>query len=183
VDTWKRFGEKELSHSMVHYLQAVAGLKAEKGYARVGDVASRLGVSKSGVTSMMRSLQGRGLVDHEPYGCVELTSVGQKLAERTESIRHVLHVFLTEILGVPEAVAEEDACMIEHLVSPQVMIELVRLTTFMRSEDPAAADFRAAFQTSPRGCPEHSPDDCDLCAITCLQRALVREARRGSGSK
>src|SRR5438034_461087 len=85
VDIWKRFGEKEVSHSMAHYLQAVAALKAEKGHVRVGDIADRLAVSKSGVTSMLRSLQWRGLVDHERYGCVELTDPGLKLAERTES--------------------------------------------------------------------------------------------------
>ena len=105
MDIWKRFGEKEVSHSMAHYLQAVAALKVEKGFARVGDIAERLGVSKSGVTSMLRSLRGRGLVDHERYGCVELTPSGQRLAERTESSRRVLTMFLTEILGVATKVA------------------------------------------------------------------------------
>jgi DtxR family Mn-dependent transcriptional regulator len=175
VDTWKRFGEKEVSHSMAHYLQAVASLKTDKGFARVGDIAERLGVSKSGVTSMMRSLQGRGLVAHERYGCVELTPAGRYLAERTESNRRVLTVFLTEILAVPEDVAEEDACMIEHLVSPQVMVELLRLTSFMRSQHAAAADFREAFRGS-RACSDHAPGACDLCGTACLQESLVREA-------
>jgi Mn-dependent DtxR family transcriptional regulator len=175
VDVWKRFSEKEVSHSMVHYLQAVAGLKNEKGYARVSDVAARLGVSRSGVTSMMQSLQARGLVNHERYGCVELTVTGQELAKRTESNRHVLSIFLTEILGVSEAVGEEDACMIEHLVSPQVMIELVRLTAFMRSEHAAAARFREAFQECPKGCSEQVVGGCDLCGTTCLHDSLVRE--------
>ena len=90
---------------MAHYLQAVASLKADKGHARVGDIADHLGVSKSGVTSMLRSLQSRGLVSHERYGAVELTPAGQRLAVRTESSRRVLTMFLTEILGVSEDVA------------------------------------------------------------------------------
>ena len=175
MDIWKRFGEKEVSHSMAHYLQAVATLKTDKGFARVGDIADRLGVSKSDVTSMMRSLQGRGLVAHERYGCVELTASGRYLAERTQSNRRVLTVFLTEILGVPEQVAEEDACMIEHLVSPQVMVELLRLTSFVRSQDPAAARFREAFRGS-RACAEQAPDACDLCGATCLHESLARDA-------
>jgi DtxR family Mn-dependent transcriptional regulator len=167
VDLWKRFSEKEVSHSMAHYLQAVAALKSEKGFARVGDIADRLGVSKSGVTSMLRSLQGRGLVDHERYGCVELTDSGRRLAERTESSRRVLSIFLSEILGVDERVAEEDACMIEHLVSPEVAIELLRITTFLRSQHPAAVSFREA-------CADHEPGACDLCGATCLRESLVR---------
>jgi len=175
VDTWKRYGEKELSHSMAHYLQAVATLKSEKGHARVGDIAEHLGVSKSGVTSMMRSLQTRGLVSHERYGCVELTPSGQLLAERTESSRRVLTLFLSEILGVAERVAVEDACMIEHLVSPEVSIELLRLTSFLRSQHPVAQQFRDAYRASPRSCAEHAPGACDLCGATCLRESLVRE--------
>ena len=110
MEIWKRFHDKELTHSMAHYLQAVAGLKHEKGHARVGDIADRLGVSKSGVTSMLRSLGSHGLVCHERYGCVELTDAGRRLAERTETNRRVLSIFFTDILRVPEAVAFEDAC-------------------------------------------------------------------------
>ena len=179
MDIWKRFGEKEVSHSMAHYLQAVAALKGEKGHARVGDIADRLGVSKSGVTSMLRSLQSRGLVDHERYGCVELTRSGQHLAERTESNRRVLTVFLSDILGVPEHVASEDACMIEHLVSPDVTMELLRLTSFLRSKHPAAVRFREAFRANPSACTHHAPGECDLCGTTCLRDALVREVGEG----
>jgi DtxR family Mn-dependent transcriptional regulator len=175
VDIWKRYGEQEVSHSMAHYLQAVASLKSEKGHARVGDIAEHLGVSKSGVTSMLRSLQTRGLVAHERYGCVELTPAGQRLASRTESSRRVLTTFLSEILGVPEAIASEDACMIEHLVSPEVSVELLRLTSFLRSPHPAAQEFRAAYHASPRSCSEHAPGACDLCGATCLRESLVRE--------
>lgn len=172
MDTWKRYGEKEVSHSMAHYLQAVAALKGEKGFARVGDIADRLGVSKSGVTSMLRTLHARGYVDHEPYGCVELTDVGRGLAERTESNRRVLQVFLTDILSVDESVAEEDACMIEHLVSPPVMLELLRLTSFMRSDAPQARAFREAFRSGSPSCDGHAPGSCDLCGPVCLRDAL-----------
>ena len=175
METWKRFGEKEVTHSMAHYLQAVASLKAERGHARVGDIAEHLGVSKSGVTSMMRSLQTRGLVSHERYGCVELTPSGQRLAERTETNRRVLARFLREILGVDESVAIEDACMIEHLVSSDVSLELLRLTSFLRSEHPAARQFRDAYRTSPRSCAEHAPGACDVCGATCLRESVERE--------
>ncbi|MEK7239075.1 MAG: metal-dependent transcriptional regulator [Gemmatimonadota bacterium] len=182
MDTWKRFGEKEVSHSMAHYLQAVAALKLEKGHARVGDIADHLGVSKSGVTSMLRSLERHGLVTHERYGCVELTSTGAGLAMRTESSRRVLTVFLTEILGVPETVASEDACMIEHLVSTEVSVELLRLTAFLRSHHPAAKQFRDAYRASPHACAAHAPgtlgapgaaDACGVCADTCLHESLM----------
>jgi Mn-dependent DtxR family transcriptional regulator len=175
VDVWKRFSEKEVSHSMAHYLQAVAALESDKGHARVGDIADHLGVSKSGVTSMIRSLQTRGLVAHERYGNVTLTVAGRRLANRTESNRRLLTTFLSEILGVPEDVASEDACMIEHLVSPEVSVELLRLTSFLRSQHPVAQNFRDAYRASPRSCAEHAPGACDMCGATCLRESLIRE--------
>lgn len=174
METWKKYNEKELSHSMAHYLQAVAGLKREKGYAKVGDIADRLGVSKSGVTSMLRSLQSRGLVEHERYSCVELTEPGAELAQRTSSNREVLSVFFREILGVPEKIACEDACMIEHLVSPQSMSRLLRLTRILNSADPAATQLRAAYKASRRVCASHDVESCEICTDRCIGETLVQ---------
>ena len=178
MDTWKKYNEKELSHSMAHYLQAVAGLKREKGYARVGDIADRLGVSKSGVTSMLRSLQSRGLVDHERYGCVELTEPGAEVAERTSTNREVLTVFFRDILGVPESIACEDACMIEHLVSPQSMSRLLRLTRILNSGDDAAVELRAAYKAARRVCRSHDVESCEICTDRCLGETLVQFPKR-----
>jgi DtxR family Mn-dependent transcriptional regulator len=165
---------------MAHYLQAVAALKRDKGYAKVSEIADRLGVTKSGVTSMIRSLASRGLVDHERYGCVELTEEGRRLAEVTESSRHVLETFLIEILGVSSEVAHEDACMIEHLVSNQAMTQFVRLTALIQSDDPTAVAFRRLFQEQQR-CAA-SGESCPVCGDgACLERtfrdATAREER------
>jgi DtxR family Mn-dependent transcriptional regulator len=176
MEVWKRYNEKEVSHSMAHYLQAVASLKKDKGYARVGDIAERLGVSKSGVTSMLRSLQARGLVDHERYGCVELTEPGRELAERTESNRQVLSVFFRDILGVSEEIAIEDACMIEHLVSPQAMSELLRLTALLSSDDVTARRFREAFRDFHQPCAPHEVEGCEICGDVCLRESWERGA-------
>jgi Mn-dependent DtxR family transcriptional regulator len=183
MEVWKRFHEKEVSHSMAHYLQAVAALKRLKGHARVGDIAERLGVSRSGVTSMLRSLQSRGLVDHEKYGCVELTPSGLQLAERTESNRQVLTLFLRDILGVAPEKAEEDACMIEHLVSAEVMAPLLRLTRLLRSDDPAAEHLLRVFREWDPPCEETETGTCEICGETesCLHESYEQEAA-GEGS-
>src|SRR6185295_14939743 len=180
MEIWKRFNDKELTHSMAHYLQAVAGLKEEKGHARVGDIADRLGVSKSGVTSMLRSLSSRGLVTHEPYGCVELTDDGRRLALQTESNRQVLSMFFTNILRVPEEVAYEDACMIEHLVGPQSMIQFLRLTAFIGSTDPVAEHFREAFRAYQHRCAtKETAHQCPVCKSgRCLAETIPGSVAR-----
>ncbi len=173
TETWKRFNEKELTHSMAHYLQAVASLKREKGYAKVSDIAGRLGVSRAGVTSMLRSLKTRGLVDHERYGLVELTEEGRRFAKMTETNREVLSQFFTNILGLSPEMANEDACMIEHLVSPESMVQFLRLTALIQSDDPAAERFRAAFKSYQEKCDAGSAGaDCPVCQGDCVKDRL-----------
>ncbi len=158
---------------MAHYLQAVASLKREKGYAKVSDIACRLGVSRAGVTSMLRSLKTRGLVYHERYGLVELTDEGSRFARMTETNREVLSQFFTDILGLPAEMANEDACMIEHLVSPGSMVQFLRLTALIQSDEPAAERFRAAFKSYQETCDAGDAGaDCPVCRGTCVKDKL-----------
>jgi DtxR family Mn-dependent transcriptional regulator len=173
METWKRFHEKQLTHSMAHYLQAVAALTRSEGGTSVSAIAERLGVSKAGVTSMLRSLKARGLAVHEPYGDVTLTPEGHRLAARTERSRDVLTQFFGEILGLDPATAEEDACMIEHLVSPESMVRFLRLTAFLRSDDPAAERFRAEFREYQNRCESGTEvAACPICHGHCLRQTL-----------
>ncbi|HYJ34234.1 MAG TPA: metal-dependent transcriptional regulator [Candidatus Binatia bacterium] len=172
METWKRFHEKQLTHSMAHYLQAIASL-TRAGGTSVSAIAERLGVSKAGVTSMLRSLTTRGLAKHEPYGDVTLTVEGQRLAARTERSRDVLTEFFGEILGLDPATAEEDACMIEHLVSPDSMVRFLRLTAFLRSDHPTAERFREAFREYQNACESGTESaHCPVCHGRCLRVAL-----------
>jgi DtxR family transcriptional regulator, Mn-dependent transcriptional regulator len=173
METWKRFHEKQLTHSMAHYLQAIAALMPAPGGASVSAIAERLNVSKAGVTSMIRTLKARGLAEHEPYGDVRLTAEGQRLATRTERSRDVLTEFFGEILGVDPGTAAEDACMIEHLVSPDSMVRFLRLTAFLRSGDPAAEKFRAEFRDYQNRCESGvESEGCPVCHGHCLRQIL-----------
>ncbi|HEV8129094.1 MAG TPA: metal-dependent transcriptional regulator [Candidatus Eisenbacteria bacterium] len=175
METWKRFHEKQLTHSMAHYLQAIAALMRAPGGASVSAIAERLTVSKAGVTSMIRTLKSRGLAEHEPYGDVRLTAEGLRLATRTERSRDVLTEFFGEILGLDSDTAAEDACMIEHLVSPDSMVRFLRLTAFLRSSDPAAMKFRAEFRDYQNRCESGvESEGCPVCHGRCL-RAMLDE--------
>lgn len=170
MTVWKRFHEKEVTHSMAHYLQAIAALSHAGAPASVTAVADRLGVSRAGVTSMLRTLKNRDLVHHERYGDVTLTPEGRRLAARTERSRDVLTRFFVVTLGVPPGTAEEDACMMEHLVSPATMVELLRLTSFLASGDPSAERFNAAFREYQTRCSSgDAGPSCPVCKGRCLK--------------
>jgi DtxR family Mn-dependent transcriptional regulator len=173
MTVWKRFHEKEVTHSMAHYLQAIAALTHAGAQASVTAIADRLGVTRAGVTSMLRTLKNRDLVHHERYGDVSLTPEGRRLAARTERSRDVLTRFFIETLGLPPGTAEEDACMMEHLVSPATMVELVRLTAFLASGHPSAEHFNEVFREYQTRCASgEAGPGCPVCKGHCLKDSV-----------
>jgi DNA-binding MarR family transcriptional regulator len=64
------------------YVEAIADLVAEKGEARVVDLAARLGVTHVTVNRAIMRLQKSGFVTSQPYRAIFLTDEGHRLALR-----------------------------------------------------------------------------------------------------
>ena len=120
------------------YLEALAQVIDEKGFAKVKDIAEELSVSPSSVTEMFQKLREQGYINYEKYRGVTLTDKGLNIAMRTRKRHDTLREFLC-ILGVPESVANEDACRIEHVVNIETMKRLTKFVNFVRD-----------FEESPR---------------------------------
>ncbi|MDQ7780999.1 MAG: metal-dependent transcriptional regulator [Planctomycetota bacterium] len=119
----------QLSSAMEDYLESIRELAKTAKVVRVRDISRRQGVEAPSVTTALRGLVKCGMVTHEKYGHVELTAKGKSSA-RVVSGRHaVLRLFLRDVLGLSERIAEADACRMEHAVSPETMR---RLTAFVR---------------------------------------------------
>lgn len=98
------------------YLEAILVLSRKNGFVRSVDVGEYLGYSKPSVSRAMGLLRGGGLITVEPDGGLYLTAAGREIAEKIYERHTVLSQVLTS-LGVPEEVAVEDACKIEHDIS------------------------------------------------------------------
>jgi DtxR family Mn-dependent transcriptional regulator len=83
------------------------------------------------VTSMLNTLVRRGLINHEKYEYVELTSEGMKLARKVARYHEIIFNFLKNILKVDPKVADEDACKMEHAISPATLKKLVEFVEFI----------------------------------------------------
>jgi Mn-dependent DtxR family transcriptional regulator len=106
-----------LSASKQDYLETILDFSQETGVARSVDIARTLGVSRASVNKSLGALRDSGLVEHEHYGNIRLTTVGLKMARAVRARHNALKMFLTEILGVDEETAEHDACRMEHAIS------------------------------------------------------------------
>lgn len=114
-----------LSSSLQDYLEAILELAQTNSAVRVTDLARKLDIAKASVSQSVGKLVGLGLVEQESYGPIKLTATGKEQALKVQKRHRMLRKFLIEILGVDPTTAEEDACLMEHAISPQTMDKLV----------------------------------------------------------
>ena len=74
--------------------------------------------TKPSVSVAMKNLRERGCVEMDGGGYITLTEKGRAIAE-TIYERHTLLARWLVDLGVDPAVAQEDACRMEHVISPE----------------------------------------------------------------
>ena len=82
------------------------------------DVWTALGVKKPSVSIAFRKLASGNLIRVHENHEVDLTENGYAIASKINDSYVTFKQFLCSI-GVPEEVAEHDACRIEHYLSPE----------------------------------------------------------------
>lgn len=107
----------DLTQSNEDYLEAILELSHNKEPVRSVDIADHLKVSRASVHKAVQLLQEAGLVDHAYYGQINLTDVGHRRAKEILQRHVMLRRFLTDVLELDEATADQDACRMEHAIS------------------------------------------------------------------
>ena len=100
------------------YLEAILVLKKEIPQVRAIDIVNHTGYSKPSVSRAMGILKKNGYIIVDEDGFISFTEMGQAHAMRIYERHNVLTQFFTK-LGVSDAVAEEDACKMEHVISDE----------------------------------------------------------------
>lgn len=106
------------SESAENYLETILILSKELPVVRSVDIANELGFKKSSVSVAMKHLREQNHIVTEDSGFIHLTDSGKAIAEMIYE-RHLLLSQWLVRLGVPEEIASEDACKIEHVISPE----------------------------------------------------------------
>lgn len=114
-----------LSPNLEDYLETIFLLENEQSGARAKDIADKMGVQRASVTGALHSLAEKGLINYETYSPVTLTPEGFKTASKIMYRHKVLFEFLHNLLQLPEDVANENACRIEHQIDDMVLERLI----------------------------------------------------------
>ena len=109
--------------TLEEYLETIYKL-AQKGAVRPTQVADSIGVSGPTVTATLRRLETQGLVERTPDGGVLLSDDGLRSALDIVRRHRIAERFLVDVLGLDIGEAHEDACLLEHALSPRVLLAL-----------------------------------------------------------
>ena len=152
METWKTFEANELTHSASHHLQAIHEVGAQYGgWARVSDIARRLGITRGSVSINLRALKKRGLVVTDEHRMVKLTPQALEIVRIVAQRKETLQAFMMQVLHLPAEQADIDSCKIEHLVSDATEARMKQLVDLMTADSPAARELLQKMR-------EHEPD-------------------------
>ena len=106
------------NESAENYLETIYMLSKQLPVVRSVDIANELGYKKSSISIAMKHLREKDHITVTDSGFITLTQSGKQIAEMI----YERHEFLTQwlvSLGVPEEIASEDACKMEHIISKE----------------------------------------------------------------
>lgn len=107
-----------VNESAENYLETILMLSKTRPVVRSVDIAEELGFKKSSVSVAMKNLREKEHITVTKEGFIYLTDSGKQIAEMI----YERHEFLSRCLvsmGVDPATAANDACRMEHVVSPE----------------------------------------------------------------
>ena len=122
---------KPLTPNMEMYLKTIFEIVGEGSEPRVKAIADRLGVKMPSVTGALETLTLRGLVAHDRYGDVQLTTRGKRVAHEIKDRNDLIYKFLLEVLRLPAATASRDACVSTKSSGPKTLERLESFLEFL----------------------------------------------------
>ena len=112
--------QQPLTEAIEHYLREIYKLGQAGESVTVGALAKAQSVSAASASAMVKKLTALDLAEHKPYGGIELTQSGERVA--LEVIRHhrLLELYLAETLGVHVDDVHDEADRLEHAISEEL---------------------------------------------------------------
>lgn len=101
------------------YLESIFKLQQASQPVATSKLAEHLGLSPPAVSEMIRKLEQSGLIHHTEKG-VYLTKKGEKAAGKVVRRHRLSERLLTDLLGFRWDEVHDEACRLEHAISPEV---------------------------------------------------------------
>ena len=115
----------KIQESAENYLETILILSKKNSFVRSIDIATEMEFSKPSVSVAMKNLRQNGYIEMASDGHITLTESGLAIATSVLE-RHTLLTSWLVSVGVDPAIASEDACRMEHVISPESFAAIKR---------------------------------------------------------
>lgn len=109
--------------SSENYLEQILILSHKQNEVRAIDIVNSMNFSKPSVSIAMKNLKQNNCINVSDKGLITLTEKGLEIAHKVYERHCVITKTLIQ-LGVPESIATEDACRIEHDLSEESFLAI-----------------------------------------------------------
>ena len=115
-----------INKSEEDYIKVIYELTVERKQTLImsTEISEHFGYSDQSVNEMIKRLENKQLVSFIPYKGISLTEEGNKVAIRMIRAHRIWEVFLGEKLNFPWENLHQDAEMLEHATSPELLEKL-----------------------------------------------------------
>ncbi|MBF0112276.1 MAG: metal-dependent transcriptional regulator [Desulfamplus sp.] len=135
----------DLTESLEDYLEIILKLQEANRVARSKDIAENMGIQRGSVTSMLKNLAEKELINYEPYGYVTLTDQGKSVALEITRRHSILKDFLMRVIQIDPEKADTIACRMEHNIDRDSFEKLVKFIAFIDRCPRAGEDWIESF--------------------------------------
>ena len=111
------------------YLEAIYKLATDGKRLGTTELGKELAVSPASATEMMERLVDKGLAEKSRDRGIALTRKGRKAALDLIRRHRISERFLVDVLGMDWKDVHEEACKLEHVLSPEVESRMTALLT------------------------------------------------------
>ena len=115
-----------ISKSQEEYLKTIYIIQKQVKQPRVTNIAEKMNCTKASVNKSLKILTEQKLINYEPYGKIELTEEGIKLAKKILEANDIVYLFLKEILGIEKEIAEAEAKSIKMAMKDTTLNKLAK---------------------------------------------------------
>ena len=110
-----------ITSSLEDYLEYIHNKITQDKAIKAIDIANKFNVSRPTVSEALIRLADLDLIIYEGRRGIKITQKGIEQAKKTIKKHDVLSSFFTKILKIDSALADKNACKIEHVIDDELI--------------------------------------------------------------
>ncbi len=139
--------EINISSTLENYIEIIFCEESTQGAARASTIAEKANVSRSTVTSALKTLKAMDLVVYEPYSLIHLTDEGRKIGRDLNHRHDIFKDFFQNILQLTDKEADDVACELEHVVPLEATRRLGQFLVFLKNKGEFVDSWQNEYKT------------------------------------